>query len=31
MIQIVKRKVKGLWSYEEIKDEIRNMWVFEKK
>lgn len=26
-----KKKSKGLWSYEEIKDEIRNMWVFEKK
>lgn len=23
-----KKKSKGLWSYEEIKDEIRNMWVF---
>lgn len=26
-----KKKSKRLWSYEEIKDEIRNMWVFEKK
>ena len=26
-----KKKSKGLWSYEEIKAEIRNIWVFEKK